>query len=440
MAAELAEHAAIFLRVYPNLKELIRQAREVIGDNGKENKADHTWDLPNNRSIELGAIQYEDNKTDWQGRPHDHKLFDEITEFTESIYVFVCGWNRSTNKGQRVRVICTGNPPTSDAGSWVIRRWAAWLDPKHHNPAKPGELRWYATIDGEEREFLTGEPIVTEKETIYPLSRTFIPAKLDDNPFLANDNRYKSILQSLPEPLRSQMLYGNFQAAAMADPWQIIPTEWVLQAQDRWRKTPRPDVPLTAVGIDPARGGRDNMSMSKRYDNWFDELSFWPGALVPDGPTAAALVYADLGKGVEPSRINIDVGGIGSSVFDSVSSMYNNVSAINAASGSDYRDKSGKLKMRNLRAEYYWRMRDALDPQDGDKIALPPDNELLADLCSARYEVTSAGVKVEEKDKIKERIGRSPDVGEAVMMALANGGAGWESDLGKVDDFESRWS
>ena len=61
------------------------------------------------------------------------------------------------------------------------------------------------------------------------------------------------------------------------------------------------------------------------------------------------------------------------------------ITAINAASGSEYRDKSGKLKMRNMRAEYYWRMRDALDPINGDNICLPPGNEVVADLCSAKY-------------------------------------------------------
>jgi hypothetical protein len=73
--------------------------------------------------------------------------------------------------------------------------------------------------------------------------------------------------------------------------------------------------------------------------------------------------------------------------------------------------------MRNKRAEMYWRMRDALDPKDGDDIALPPSTELLADLCSARYKVSSAGVHGEEKEEIIARIGRSPDEGEAVMMA-----------------------
>jgi hypothetical protein len=361
-------------------------------------------------------VQHEDNKTDWQGRPHDLKAFDEIPEFTESQYEFICGWNRTTDPGQRVRVVATGNPPTDEAGSWVTRRWSAWLDKNHPRPAKPGELRWYATVDGKEQECESGDPFEHKGETIYPRSRTFIPARLEDNPYYAHDHRYISVLQSLPEPLRSQLLSGDFDASQMPDPFQIIPAEWVRAAQRRWMERERPEVPLTAAGVDPSRGGMDKTALSCRYDNWFDEPAAWPGVMAKDGPTVAALVQHELGE-VEPLYINVDVAGIGSSVYDSLEPMYENVLPFNGAEASDYRDKSGKLKMRNKRAEMYWRMRDALDPSDGQDLALPPDTELLADLCSARYKLTTAGVLVEEKEDIKKRIGRSPDVGEAVMMA-----------------------
>ena len=419
MAAELGYRSVIFRRVHPILKDLIFYARDVIGNNGKENKTEKIWELSGGRTIEFGAVQYEDDKKNWQGRPHDHKMFDEITEFTESQYVFICGWNRTTKKDQRVRIIVTGNPPIDDEGSWVIRRWAAWLDDQHPNPAKPGELRWYATIDGEEKEFTTGDTIDNNGDIIQPRSRTFISAKLEDNPFLSEDGRYKSILQSLPEPLRSQMLNGDFKASMTVDPWQIIPTEWVKSAQRRWLEREKPEVPLTCVGIDPARGGIDNMSLSKRYDNWFDQLIFWPGAIVKDGPIAADLCRQAIGD-EKPDLINIDVGGIGSSAYDSLKVMYD-VAPINSAEHSDYRDKSGKLKMRNIRAELYWRMRDALDPNAGNDVALPPGNEVVADLCSAHYTPTVSGVLVESKDEIKERIGRSPDKGESLLLANFHG-------------------
>lgn len=416
MAVELHQQSAIFRRVYPNLKAIISRTRKVLSGIKGENKSEHVWNLPDGRVIEFGAVQHEDSKTDWQGRAHDLKAFDEITEFTESQYIFICGWNRTTDAGQRTRVICTGNPPIDEAGSWVVRYWAPWLDPQHPHPAKPGELRWFATVDGKDTEFPDGQPIKHKGEMIYPRSRTFIPAKLQDNPYLVNDSRYIAVLQSLPEPLRSMFLKGDFNASQAPDPFQVIPTDWVRAAQRRWMEMDKPKTPLTAAGLDCSRGGPDKTALALRYDEWFDQISWWPGVVAKDGPTVAALVQSVLGD-MEPIYMNVDVAGVGSSVYDNLVTMYDNVNAFNAAEGSQYRDRSGKLKMRNRRAEMYWRMRDALDPELGDKIALPPGNELLADLCAAKYENTVSGVQVEKKADIKERIGRSPDLGEAVMMA-----------------------
>jgi hypothetical protein len=423
-ACEMHQHSAIFRRTYPNLKEIMRRAREIIGDHAQENKSDKLWTWPDGRTLEFGAVQYEDDKKDWQGRPHDLKAFDEITEFTESQYIFITGWNRSTDPGQRVRVIATGNPPTDENGSWVLRRWAAWLDPNHPHPAQDGELRYYATIDGKELERESGEPFEHDGETIYPRSRTFIKSLLKDNPYYSHNSQYVSVLQSLPEPLRSQLLDGNFQASQTPDPFQVIPAEWVRAAQRRWLESKKPTIQPTGAGLDPSRGGDDKTCLCLRYDGYFDDVTSWPGKVVKDGPIAAGLVKIALGD-MEPGYINVDVVGIGTSVFDSLKAMYRNVTPFNGADGSEYRDRSGRLKMRNKRAESYWRMRDALDPEFGDNIALPNNTELLADLCSARYKVTTSGVLIEEKEEIKKRIGRSPDMGEAVIMALHSDNHGW---------------
>jgi len=421
MAAECHHEAAIFRRTYKNLSGIKRRAREIIGKHGKENKADGTWEFSKEKIIEFGAVQYEDDKKNWQGRPHDLKGFDELPEFTKTQYEFMIGWNRTTDTGQRTRVIATGNPPTDEDGHWVIERWRAWLDPQYHDPAKPGELRWYATVDGQEREFKSGDPVEYNGETIYPRSRTFIPALVTDNPYYAQDNRYLSVLQSLPEPLRSMMLFGDFTAAKKPNPFQVIPAAWVLAAMKRWRESERPDTPLTAVGVDPIWGGDDNLAIAKRYDNWFDEVKTYPGLMAKDGPTSAELVRQEIGD-EEPSYINIDVIGVGTSTFDSLKDKFERVTPVNASESSKYRDKSGKLKMRNMRAEYHWRMRDTLDPQNDENIALPDDRELLSDLCAPRYKVSTSGVLIEEKEEIKKRIGRSPDKGEAVMLCNQLGG------------------
>jgi hypothetical protein len=74
------------------------------------------------------------------------------------------------------------------------------------------------------------------------------------------------------------------------------------------------------------------MSLAKRYDNWFDELEAWPGSVVVDGPAGALLVKTALGDEL-PEIMNIDVIGIGSSVYDSLKTMYDGIGPINSAEG-----------------------------------------------------------------------------------------------------------
>jgi len=425
LACTMHRHSLILRRTYRQLggaRGLIQRSREIIGRHGRYNGQEHVWrDLPEGRIIEFGSCQYEQNREDYKGRPHDLKVFDELPEFTESMYRFITAWTRTTIPGQRVRIIGTGNPPTSAEGEWVISYWGPWLNSQHSSPARPGELRWFAVLDGEDVEVESGNPFQHKQETIRPRSRTFIPARLDDNPFL-RDTDYGRILQGLPEPLRSQLLYGDFDVAKDTDPWQVIPTEWVQLAQARWKERQRPTTPMSALGIDPSRGGKDETAISRRYDNWFDELLHYPGSQVQDGPAAAALVISALAG--QDAPVNVEITGVGTSVYDSLKATGVNAKIVDPAAGSTMRDKTGRLKMRNTRAAMWWSLREALDPRTGNDIALPDDRQMLADLCAPRYEASVAGITIEPKDSsrsgartIKKRLGRSPDRGEAVILA-----------------------
>jgi hypothetical protein len=103
----------------------------------------------------------------------------------------------------------------------------------------------------------------------------------------------------------------------------------------------------------------------------------------------------------------------------------------NGASPSSRKTKDGQIEFANLRAETFWRFREALDPdqEGGSPVALPPDPELLADLTAPTYEVTGRGILVEEKKKIRERIGRSPGRGDAVVMCWSHGNKAIERAL-----------
>lgn len=347
--------------------------------------------------------------------------FDEICHFLESQFRALIGWLRSDNPNIRQRVVCAGNPPTSSDGQWVKRFWAAWLDPTHPNPAKPGELRWYVTDEnGDDLEVPSGDPVKIGAEIFTPKSRTFIPSSVDDNLFLASTG-YKATLQSLPEPLRSQMLRGDFQAGASDPAWQLVPTEWVKAAQQRWIKKDAKGL-MTAIGFDPARGGTDKSTAARRHGTWFDEMISVPGTLTKDGPTAAGFIVPLIRNG---ACVCVDSIGIGSSALDFIRGLNLLVLPVVGSAQSGLSDKAGQLRFRNKRAEMYWRLREALDPTNPDPISLPPDQELFGDLCAVRYKVVSLGkvaaIQIREKDEIREAIGRSPDKGDAVAMTFVDG-------------------
>lgn len=415
------EHSIIFRREAVQLTGIEERMGKILGNRDGYNSQKGLWRLPGNRIMELGSVKEPDDWMKYQGRPHDLKAFDEITHFTEAQFRTLIGWLRTDKEGIRQRVVAAGNPPTTAEGEWVKRFWAAWLDPSHHNPAKPGELRWYVTDEkGEDMEVPGPDPVQIGSDIVKPKSRTFIPSSVDDNLFLLSTG-YKATLQSLPEPLRSQMLKGDFNAGAADPAWQLIPTEWVKAAMARW--SPRVEKgPMTSLSLDPSRGGMDKSSISRRHGNWFDEVITQPGIVTKDGPTTAAFVVPYVRNGCP---IVIDSIGIGSSALDFLDGLNLNTFPVVGSEASDHWDKSGQMRFINKRAEFYWRLREALDPTNQEPIALPNDQELLGDLTAVRYKVVTRGraaaIQIRSKDEIREVLGRSPDKGDSVAMHFAEG-------------------
>lgn len=424
IGAALTRHhrSIIFRREFKQLAAIEERTTKILGGRHGYNGQTHIWRipelpmLPKSRLLRFGACQHIGDEMAYQGQPHDFIGFDEITHFQESQYRFLKGWNRTTEAKIRCRVIAAGNPPTDSDGDWVIRYWGPWLDADHPRPARPGELRWYAVVDGADLEVEDGAPFDWKGETIQPRSRTFIPSRIEDNPFLTSTG-YKATLQALPEPLRSQMLKGSFEAGREDDPWQVIPTEWVRAAQERWKARAKPKTPMTTLGVDPARGGRDETVLIPRYDDWFGEVIARPGTETPDGPAVAALAVATMR---DAAIVVVDVIGVGSSVYDHLNG--NNVPCMpfNSSEKSEGRDRSGSLGFFNKRSEWWWRMREALEPAYGEEICLPPDPQLRADLCAPRWRLAPRGIQVESKQDIVARIGRSPDRGDAAVYALCD--------------------
>lgn len=417
---------------------------EVVGTrdgwNGKDSILRFVDPTLTMRQIELGSAPNLGDEQKHRGRPHDLKVFDEAAEMLEYQVRFLLTWMRTTIEGQRCQALLTFNPPSTAEGRWIIDYFGPWLDKKHAHPAQPGELRWFASISGKDvevpdsREFIlrNGQRVyefdraeysgARAVEIIRPQSRTFIPARVTDNPYLMGTS-YMTTLQALPEPLRSQLLYGDFQAGITDDPWQVIPTAWVEAAQARWKPLDRKP-PMDSLGADVARGGKDNTLIARRHDNWFDEPLRYPGQETPDGPTVAGHVMSALRN---RAPIHIDVVGVGASPYDFLTTNGLQVIGVNVGEKARGLDLHGVLSFANLRSELVWRMREALDPANNRGIALPPDRNLLLDLTAYTWHAQGRVVYVESREEIIKRIGRSPDYGSAYILALM--------DTPRIEDF-----
>lgn len=408
------KRSVIFRREHRQLAALIERVHAIRrtrdGFNGQENR----FNLGPGQTLWLGGMQHPGDEKAYQGQARDFMGFDELTQFQESMFRYVLTWNRSVDPRQRCRVVGASNPPETAEGEWINRYWAPWLDPMHPNPAAPGELRWFTSDeDGNDQEVNGPDEIIRGDEIIVPRSRTFIPSSVDDNPFLMATG-YKSNLQSLPEPLRSQMLKGDFTAGREDDPWQVIPSNWVIAAQNRWVPKP-PSHPMSNMGVDVAMGGRDKTIFIRRYGDWFEEPIVLDGKETANSRITAGLVLANLRDGGPAS---IDVVGPGGEVYGHLDGQGVSVISMHGNKPSHKKDKPGRLGFFNKRAEWYWRMREALDPTTEFPISLPPNQTLRADLCAPRWKNTPRGIQVEAKRDIIKRIGRSTDYGDACIYAL----------------------
>ena len=420
----LTEHTRSLLlrRTNKEADGFVFEFEEVLGNRDGFNGQKGTWRIPGtDKVVQLGGCQLENDKQGYKGIPRDLYGFDEISDFSETQYTFIKGWNRSTKHGQRCRVVACGNPPTRPEGLWVIKRWAAWLDPNHPNPALPGELRWYTTgEEGKEIEVDGQGPHEINGEMVKALSRTFIPGKLADNPDLAETN-YSADLAALPEELRRAYRDGRFDAALKDEDFQLIPTDWVRAAQERWTPQGRNGNAMTAMGFDPAGGGKDDAALACRYGGWYAPIITLQGPETADGTTMASHVFKHR---KDNCPIVIDVGG---GYAGAVITVFKDNSIpfrkFNGAETSTAKTKDRLLKFYNKRAGALWKLREELDPdqEGGSCIALPVDPELLSDLCALTWKLTTRGIQIISKEDLKAKLGRSTGKGDAVFMALSEG-------------------
>jgi hypothetical protein len=126
-----------------------------------------------------------------------------------------------------------------------------------------------------------------------------------------------------------------------------------------------------------------------------------------------------------PQLVTVDVGGLGAGIYDRLNELgYGRiVRAVNFGSSPLGVGPTGDELYANRRAEMWDTMRDWFDDPAG--VQIPDDDSLQADLTApvwgtgaTRYRSNNELI-LEDKDKIKARLGFSPDLGDAAALTFA---------------------
>lgn len=166
----------ILRRTYPELeKSLIRVALGMYPQTvWKYNAAKHSGKFANGSVIDFGFCDNDADVYKYQSAEYDVIRFDELTHFTEWIYLYLLSRLRGANNFPKQIKSCTN--PGGVGHSWVKERFIDVSEEKRHK-----------------------------------VSRIYIPSKIRDNPFLMEkDPQYENRLKNLPQREQRALLHGDW--------------------------------------------------------------------------------------------------------------------------------------------------------------------------------------------------------------------------------------
>lgn len=215
-----------------------------------------------------------------------------------------------------------------------------------------------------------------------------------------------------PNDLFRVKVLGEFPAEAEG---QLIPLAWIEAANERW-------LACSGKGVGTLRIGLDVAGMGKDLTCW----TFKRGPVIEKQVTEAISEHmATAGKTKnylnEPdSEGYIDTIGEGSGVYSRLKEQGQSVISVKGSeSAKEKQDFTRELTFHNMRAWLHWMLRDYLNPQYGMNLALPPDDTLTQEITEPQWDTKSNGdIFIEPKEKIKERLGRSPDKLDSLLLSI----------------------
>ena len=196
----------------------------------------------------------------------------------------------------------------------------------------------------------------------------------------------------------------------------FIPADLVLRAR---REEIEADGPLV-IGVDPAGMGLDATAIAWRQGSAVTKVEKRRHL---DTMQVCGWIISVINKD-KPVRVNIDISGMGVGIHDRLreqgySDVVQGVNFGGRPVDPGVPDETGRFGggPANRRAEIWMTLRSALE----DRMSLPDNDGLQADLTSVGYKFDSAGrVVLESKQDMRRRGAPSPDEGDAIALCFAD--------------------
>lgn len=351
----------------------------------KFNKADGVLtNVRNNSTISFLATEYDpsDPLGDRFGsREYTCGLFEEAQETSRQIYTVLCtrvGRCLNTVYNIPAKILITCNPSRN------------WIYTDLYKP------------------YITGK--LDEKKKV-------ILATMQDNASHLSAAYVERMNRIEDRAARERLTLGIWDFED--DPSYLIPARLTSKALE----VP-PEEGELRVGIDIALGGlqsdrtviqvikgniiekpfiipaRDYCGEPSGYDDWLAERLYdWI-----------------LSRGVEPEKVRIDANGVGERIIGLLKKVYKlNVYAFYGNCPPIPRGRS-QLQFKNLRTQGYWELKEKFRLFH---LHFPIDYEegQVEELTAQKYVQSDGKITLEAKELIKRRIGHSPDLADALMLA-----------------------
>lgn len=187
------------------LRELIWKSQELyprIYPGIKWSERKMQWQAPSGARLWFSYLDRDEDVLRYQGLSFSWVGFDELTQWsTPFVWNYMRSRLRSTAPDLPTYMRATTNP----GGPGHV-----WVKKMFIDPSPAGRAFWATDIDtGDTLSYPKGH----SKEGQPLFKRRFIPAMLSDNPYLAEGGDYETMLLSLPEHQRKQLLEGNWDVA-----------------------------------------------------------------------------------------------------------------------------------------------------------------------------------------------------------------------------------